>query len=341
MKHLLLRLMLAAVLFGLVPNAVQAQIQPTPFFCSFFDSLSTVNGLPLPVGSIVTARDPNGVLCGIDTVTAAGYYGFMPVYGDDPNTAGSDEGASEGEVITFRVNDRTASVTVGSAIWNNQTNKQARLTISQNVVITVLSLPANAAGTFLDTVRFSADLRNGGDGYDFFGIETSLSNPNFIQLPQEGNFGVDPGNDVTVYFDIETPLFVGGNGDTVIVIDYVIRSLVDTSKKITGQVFLFFTITDVEEPGEIDLPASFSLNQNYPNPFNPTTTISFTLAQSSDATIEVFNLLGQEVRRIEFGRIGSGEHQVTFDGTGLASGIYFYRLSADGQSQLKKMVLLK
>lgn len=341
MKQLIARSLMVFAAALLLPTLTRAQIQPTPFFCSFFDSLSTINGNLLPVGTIVSATDPNGVLCGLDTVGATGLYGFMPVYGDDPNTAGTDEGAVDGDVITFRLNTKVATVTVGSATWTNQTNKLARLTTTQTVTITVLSLPANAAGTFLDTIRFEAQLQNGGDGYDFFGIETSLSNPNFTQLPQESNFGVYPGNNVSVYFDIETPLFVGGNGDTVIAIDYIIRSLVDTSKTVSGQVLLYFTITDVEDDGGTDLPSTFALHQNYPNPFNPTTTISFTLNQAARATIEIYNLLGQEVRTFDFGKLPSGDHAVEFDGAGLASGIYFYRLIADDASQLRKMVLLK
>ncbi|KAA3636002.1 MAG: T9SS C-terminal target domain-containing protein, partial [Calditrichaeota bacterium] len=97
---------------------------------------------------------------------------------------------------------------------------------------------------------------------------------------------------------------------------------------------------------EDNLPTTFGLSQNYPNPFNPTTTISFSLPQSGNAQLEVFNLLGQKIKTIFDGQADAGLNTVTWDGTNnsgqtVASGIYFYRLTADNYSDTKKMTLLK
>ena len=97
---------------------------------------------------------------------------------------------------------------------------------------------------------------------------------------------------------------------------------------------------------EDNLPTSFGLSQNYPNPFNPTTTISFSLPQAGNAQLEVFNLLGQKIKTIFDGQADAGLNTVTWDGTNnsgqtVASGIYFYRLTADNYSDTKKMTLLK
>ena len=89
------------------------------------------------------------------------------------------------------------------------------------------------------------------------------------------------------------------------------------------------------------LPESFELSQNYPNPFNPTTAISFALPKAAQVSLTVFNILGQEVARLVDGPMAAGTHQVTFDASNVASGIYFYRIQTDGFTEQKKMVLLK
>ncbi len=89
------------------------------------------------------------------------------------------------------------------------------------------------------------------------------------------------------------------------------------------------------------LPESFELSQNYPNPFNPTTTISFALPKASQVSLTVFNILGQEVARLVDGPMAAGTHQVTFDASNVASGIYLYRIQTDGFTEQKKMVLMK
>ena len=95
-----------------------------------------------------------------------------------------------------------------------------------------------------------------------------------------------------------------------------------------------------------ELPAVFRLGQNYPNPFNPVTTIKYDIPVNSEITLKVYNLLGQEVKTLVNGIQNRGKYEVKFDGTNLASGIYFYILkgtSFEGQdfSAVKKMVLVK
>lgn len=80
---------------------------------------------------------------------------------------------------------------------------------------------------------------------------------------------------------------------------------------------------------------------NIPNPFNPSTTISYSLPRPGELRIEVYDLLGKRVRVLESGFKPSGEHEVTFDATGISSGIYFYTLTVGDFSQTRKMVLLR
>ncbi|MBP1648903.1 MAG: hypothetical protein H6Q30_2348 [Bacteroidetes bacterium] len=88
-------------------------------------------------------------------------------------------------------------------------------------------------------------------------------------------------------------------------------------------------------------PERFALFQNYPNPFNPTTTIQYALPHRSHLTLAVFNSLGQQVAILVSGEIGAGHHSVQFDGSNLASGVYFYRLQAGSYMATKKFLLIR
>jgi plastocyanin len=90
-------------------------------------------------------------------------------------------------------------------------------------------------------------------------------------------------------------------------------------------------------------PASsaFALSQNYPNPFNPVTQIRFDLTRDGPAMLDVFNLMGQRVAQLVHAPLTAGSHTVSFDAGALPSGVYVYRLAADGQSVQKNMMLLK
>jgi hypothetical protein len=92
-------------------------------------------------------------------------------------------------------------------------------------------------------------------------------------------------------------------------------------------------------PGET--PLYSHLYQNYPNPFNPITQINYDLSGSSTVRLEVYNISGQRIIRLDEGFKESGSYQVTFDGSDLASGIYLYRLITDKETLTRKMLLLK
>lgn len=96
----------------------------------------------------------------------------------------------------------------------------------------------------------------------------------------------------------------------------------------------------VEVP--LGVPRQYRLLQNYPNPFNPSTTIEFTLISASEVSLVIYNVAGQEVDRlINHRRMTQGSYQVEWVPRSLPSGVYFYRLSANGFSQSRKMVFLK
>ena len=99
------------------------------------------------------------------------------------------------------------------------------------------------------------------------------------------------------------------------------------------------TPTHVESQGVAEVLTS-ELAQNYPNPFNPTTTITYRVAQASNMRLVLHNVLGQEIATPVADFQPAGDYRFHLDGSGLPSGIYFYRLFADGQLvQTRKMML--
>jgi hypothetical protein len=99
-------------------------------------------------------------------------------------------------------------------------------------------------------------------------------------------------------------------------------------------------VTSVESDGR-EGPAEFSLEQNYPNPFNPSTRIAFSVQGSGFTSLKVFDLLGREVATLVNENLTAGSYRVKFDASGLASGVFFYRLVAGGQALTRKMVVAK
>jgi hypothetical protein len=99
--------------------------------------------------------------------------------------------------------------------------------------------------------------------------------------------------------------------------------------------------TAVEDDGAAGTPQGITLEQNYPNPFNPETGIRYQVSGVGDVKLAVYDMLGREVAVLVNERKAPGDYAVNFDGAGLSSGVYIYRLSAGESVQTKKMTLLK
>jgi len=127
-----------------------------------------------------------------------------------------------------------------------------------------------------------------------------------------------------------------------------------------GKVELYLTVTDDSaamafdtvlvkvnldptgiEPLTTEIPTQYVLNQNFPNPFNPVTRIRFGLPKAGNVTIEIYNILGQKVETILNEFKPAGYHIISYDGSRLSSGIYFYRIQMNEFDQIKKMMLIK
>ena len=124
-------------------------------------------------------------------------------------------------------------------------------------------------------------------------------------------------------------------GDTLHIVTYkaltsddVFLFAVDSNKVLSG-------VNNIKNAND------YSLEQNYPNPFNPTTTIKYQIPRAGNVTLLVYNILGEKVQTLVNGYQNKGTYRINFNGAGLASGVYIYRLQSGNYSSIKKMMLLK
>lgn len=187
-------------------------------------------------------------------------------------------------------------------------------------------------------------VRNSGDGEDSVTISYDFlrySVPITIQ-PQAFRLAAHDSQSVSLTIKL----------DSVRLADYILTIRINslyafTPKTVSSSIsFSVEQATGVEGQSESEQCRTYSLGQNYPNPFNPKTVISYELPVVSRVSLKVYNLLGKEVATVFEGERRPGHYEDRFDGTELASGMYFYRLVANaGQagrfSETKKLLLLK
>jgi hypothetical protein len=160
------------------------------------------------------------------------------------------------------------------------------------------------------------------------------SNPSF-SIASGAPFTIPPNQTKTIVVRF-MPSFLGNQSDTLKIFS---NDATNSPARIpmTGS---GVTATGVNDRVNI-LPERYQLAQNSPNPFNPTTTIRFETPTAGHVKVAVYNLRGEMVRTLINGEVAAGYHHITFDASGLASGIYFYRLEAGSFTAMRKMLLGK
>ena len=145
--------------------------------------------------------------------------------------------------------------------------------------------------------------------------------------------------------DFVTVGFIDGNGTTT-----ESQSYVFTDKKMLPGTYVY-RLKQIDFDGsseysqeveaEIANPIEYVLSQNYPNPFNPSTTISYSIPEAGFVTIKVYDILGNEVANLvdEFKQVG--KHDLVFNASNLSSGVYYYKMTSAGFSEIKKLMLMK
>ncbi|MFH1526605.1 MAG: T9SS type A sorting domain-containing protein, partial [Bacteroidota bacterium] len=182
------------------------------------------------------------------------------------------------------------------------------------------------------------------------GLDTKYSNSGYANIifDDEAEFGIDNPiyPDSTIAEGIFTPSLLdlsSYEGSSAkgkwIIYAYDRESGFSGSIEEWGLIIRGKNLTGIEE--EKVQPTAFSLSQNYPNPFNPKTVIKFQVPSSKFIKLEVYDILGREIQTLVNAPMSAGEHEVTFKGSKLPSGVYIYTLKVNEFSQSRKMLLLK
>ena len=109
-----------------------------------------------------------------------------------------------------------------------------------------------------------------------------------------------------------------------------------------GQFYALTNVSVEQISGDLqEIPIDFALEQNYPNPFNPSTTIEFRIPTASAVSLKIYNSLGEVLATLIADRLNPGSYTFHWHAPDLASGVYLYRLQAEGFVETRKMILLR
>ena len=322
--------MLYLLIFNLIYcSIIFAQITPTNEWVNFYSASSTMDGEPIPVGSIISANDPDGVRCGSFEVHTGGQYGFLAVYRDDSFTPDIDEGAEPGDTLTFYIDNQIAILLgPGLPIWtSNGDVVELNLEGHSNYPPVISGFP--------DSLTFKADssviLQLNDYVEDFNDPDSTLhwtvTGNEFLLVDLDNTQNIVTLSAPVHYWGTETLVF----------------SVMDDSSAWDSDTIIVRVIEVVGISGDLDglLPKEFCLSQNYPNPFNPTTTIKYELPKTSHVILSIYNLNGQIIEGLINKMQGPGFYSINWDARNISTGVYFYRIQADGFQQVKKILLIK
>jgi hypothetical protein len=218
-----------------------------------------------------------------------------------------------------------AMITLGSTIGTNNQIYQTGLMLEANTAYRITFAHHASAET-----RFRVRVIEQDDDYREYGFGWKY---------------VYPTTSVQTYtLDFTTANFTGSVRDAMVQF-YFVRGMPSSTIYLDD----ISIVKAAEGPGKeavqatvpLDVPGEFTLMQNYPNPFNPSTTIRYGVPEKSTVRLEVFNTLGQVVATLVRAEQEAGYHEVQLDASGLAGGLYLYRLQAGDFVQTRKLLLLK
>ncbi|MCI0450359.1 MAG: SBBP repeat-containing protein [Chlorobi bacterium] len=233
--------------------------------------------------------------------------------------------SASGDVYVTGSSIGQGSATDYATVKYNSSGQQqwaARYNGPNNTSDDASSIVADAGGN----VYVTGASNSGGTNLDYLTLKYDQTGTQVWEQRYNG-----PGNGIdaaaSICIDISGNIFVTGNS----------VGIGSSSDYAT----LRYSITTSIEPVSNEIPNEFRLYNNYPNPFNPVTKIKFDLPKQSAATITVYDVSGKVIKTLVGESLGAGSYSVDFDATGLATGVYLYRITAGDFSDVKKMVLVK
>jgi DNA-binding beta-propeller fold protein YncE len=196
----------------------------------------------------------------------------------------------------------------------------------------------SSAGTDLALAASENKLYLNAGGLRSFDIETGAFSPDTLVKGSFYALGYEEENEAFYLADAKD---FSSRGDVIIYRGSVAQADTFQAGIIPGSFLFIYDDMLNTSLQTADKVTGFALGQNYPNPFNPTTEIQYSIDQPGNVKLEVFNITGQKIGELVNERQTAGSKTVQFDGTGLSSGLYIYRISTPAGSISKKMTLIK
>lgn len=207
----------------------------------------------------------------------------------------------------------------------------------------IMDISSNAWGDVFAASLWNGIIRSTDNGASWSVTNSSLTNVNCLAVNSRGYFFAGQQEGEILYSpdrgETWTRIGSGLMNNRIWSIAFDANDLAYAGDD-SGRVFRSARPTVIENSVD-GLMAYFTLAQNHPNPFNPSTTISFSLPRASFVTLKIYNLLGEETATLMNEQCAAGEHRVQWQPQDLPSGVYVYRLQAQGFSQSRKLVLLR
>jgi subtilisin family serine protease len=213
-------------------------------------------------------------------------------------------------------------------------------TVGPVIVDTFLTSTGNNILHPADSIMIMLQLKNFSNSYTIRNVNADISSasPGVKHIYAEVSYDdIPPGGSVTT----QGVYYLVMQDSCPSVLQVIFNVDIATDGQAYWQDNLVFDFVTGLGPINDNVPLTFRLNQNYPNPFNPVTVISWQLAISSRVKLSLYNIAGQEVAVLVDTEQKAGYHQLEFDASGLASGIYLYRLKSGDFVQSRKMLLLR
>ncbi|MBD3299570.1 MAG: T9SS type A sorting domain-containing protein [candidate division Zixibacteria bacterium] len=292
-------------------------------------------------GDVISVYDPGGVVVGVsEDIESPGQY-LMHGFPNDPTTD-PDDGGDNGEALDFMINGLSAGP---DAVWPTGLSSQYELTSTLDYPGATVTAPAVIGGVAGDAVRIEFLVENTGNITESFDVSVAIDENWSFTLPKALIGPLNPGESEIVEVFVDIPLNATG-GFATAVVHAVAETYTPANSGAETQIDVNPTDVNDDDGYGATVPNSFSLAQNFPNPFNPETQIKFHLAAPGHVRLEVFNIIGQSVAVLVDGYRETGESIVEWDarnsrGENVASGVYFYRLSRNGDALTRKMVLMR
>jgi hypothetical protein len=297
-----------------------------------------------------SAVNGGGILCYVETDEKSSYSGKFRGKRTDTYSAVNHRRSGESQESLETLTQTCSPRIINNTIFGNRASNYGGGFCTQNsepIIMNTILWGDSAQWGGHEIYHFGgtidvnySDIQGGWTGSGIGNIDTDPCMHDSIMVSNDTTFCclscispcIDAGNPLSDYYDLEDPMNPG----------FALWPAMGALRNDMGAYGGHGnTVVGIKINGNNLVPRAFILRQNYPNPFNPITTIEFDLPKTSEVTLRIYNILGEEVAKLVSEKLAGGSYLYDWDASNLASGLYLYRLQAGDFVETRKMILIK